>query len=184
MKNRKIPFVEYYLKKYSKSNYIIIDVGCGSSQYRYSTSAKYFGIDLTKDSYSESVLRDVDVVASAESMPFRKNSVDLFFFVGAFYQIPNYNKVLFEVFSSLKPGGRVLLFDYNSKTQKKLEINENRKLPCWSQNKLKRIISEAGFINSIILPRGVSGLNILIKHLWFLYQDLFASWIIVTGVKR
>ena len=90
MKNRKIPFVEYYLQKYSDKDNIIIDVGCGSSQYRNSTNAKYIGIDITKEPYSDKVLRDVDVVASAERMPFVVNSIDLVFFVGSFYQIPDF----------------------------------------------------------------------------------------------
>jgi ubiquinone/menaquinone biosynthesis C-methylase UbiE len=183
-KNRKVPFVEFYLNKYTNVNYKILDVGCGTAQYRNSTKAKYIGLDATKDDYGKDLPRDVNVIAKAQDIPFRSNSIDLIFTVGVLYLIGDYEKVILEFYRILKPTGRILLFDYNQHVQRILIKNDNkRNLPCWSQHELAELIKTKGFISCMFLPRISKRYHSLFKHVILLYQKLFSSWIIVTGTK-
>ncbi|NLE27119.1 MAG: methyltransferase domain-containing protein [Clostridiaceae bacterium] len=188
---RPVPFIECYLKKFTSSSHVILDVGCGPALYRYSTSAKYIGLDVTDEPYNNSCLRDVDIVASASDIPLQDNYVDLILCKSTFHLIPDKQKTLAEFQRVLKPGGRILIADYNRKTLKKLEkqyINTNQLhagvIECWTQWKLKRLIEKAGFIGcELLLPRAIE-LNKILKMIAIVYQEYRGTWAIVTGVKK
>src|SRR5207245_4753001 len=120
-KNPRIAFVEYYLRKFSKNGDEIIDIGCGAAQYRHSTSAHYVGLDLNGDPYSENCPRDADIIGSGMQLPIIKEQFDLVFTFGALYQMTDPYKAIVEFYRILKPNGRVVLIEYNRRTEKRLQ---------------------------------------------------------------
>lgn len=183
-KIKPIDKIEYILNKYVEKNDDILEIGCGCSLYRYSTLGNYKGLDITDDDYNEGNPRKVDIVASATNIPLQDNSIDLVFAVSTFYLIPNYNKALSEFYRILRPGGRLILFDYNKKTQELLSTKEKHQYPCWTQNELKNILDNNGFRRTEILlllryklPWFLQGLII------FLNEFRLGGRAIVTGTK-
>jgi len=181
--NPKIPFVEYYLNKYAQKGDLIIDIGCGTAQYRKSTQAKYMGIDITSDDYNAGYPRNVDLVASATDIPLSENFCDLIFCIGVLYQVPDYSMAINEFYRVLKPGGRILIFDYNRRTQKKLSVREGHKLPCWTQWELRRLIQKSGFRDCELLVPVPAMVSAILKNLCLVNQEFNGEWAIVTGVK-
>ncbi len=179
----KIFFVEYYLRKYVKSGDKILDVGCGRAQYRYSTPGIYVGLDVTDAPYTPDCPRNVDIIADATSIPEPDQSYDLVFSVGAFFLISQTEQALLEFKRILKPGGRLLLFDYNQRTQKKLQEAEGTSYPCWSQWELKKLVENAGFRKTELLIARDFETNRVINFLGLLYQEWRGQWAIVTGIK-
>lgn len=166
-----------------KTGDAILDIGCGMGQYRSSTDGFYVGLDVTNEPYGDIGPRVVDVVASGTDIPARAESFDLAFSVGGLYQMTNPRRVLAECYRILKPGGRVLLFDYNRRTQKRLEIGERHKRPCWTQWGLKHLLHKAGFRRGeLLLPlcHEVKGVE---KAIRLLRNELSGQWVVVTGTK-
>src|ERR1700751_816934 len=117
---RPISFVGEMLKRMAPQRGIVLDVGCGPSLYRGAVSARYIGVDITDAPYREGVPRDVDVIAPADSMPLPDGTADLLFSVAAFYQMGDPQAVLREFRRVLRPGGRLLIVDYNRRTSHRL----------------------------------------------------------------
>ncbi|MCX6135462.1 MAG: methyltransferase domain-containing protein [Ignavibacteriales bacterium] len=183
-KKKVIPFVEYYLNLFALPGQRILDVGCGTAQYRHSTKAAYVGLDYTNDPFPDGFARDVDIVAFASSIPEPDQSFDLIFAVGAFYQFPERDGALEEFYRLLKVGGRVLLFDYNRRTQKRLEASEAEQRPCWTQWELRSIVAAAGFKDcDLLVPRVCHEVNRGERFLRLVAEEAFGMWAIVTGVR-
>ncbi|MFA6321522.1 MAG: class I SAM-dependent methyltransferase [Candidatus Omnitrophota bacterium] len=177
-----IPFVAYYLKKYVRAGDAVLDVGCGTAQYRDSAPCKYIGLDsagITTDGLN----MDVDLIAMATDIPLENDSCDLVFSVAAFYQVADTGKALSEFLRILKPSGRLIIFDYNKRAQQRLEKKEGAERPCWTQRRLKEIVSESGFKQCEILLPVVFELGGVAKDLIVPFYEIFREWAIVTGVK-
>lgn len=177
------PFIVFYLNQYVRPGQKILDVGCGSAKYRHSTSATYIGLDITDEPYSVEIPRDVDIVASATNIPLPDKSIDLVFSASTFYGISEPANALIEFHRVLKPHGRVILFDYNRRMQRRLELLEGRQLPCWTQWKLKTLLVRAGFINCELLTTRMLPHNRLERWGRLVWQEFYGQWIVVTGLK-
>lgn len=140
-----VPKIEKILKSYVKKGDKILDIGCGCAIYKDSTDGIYTGLDITDEDYSLGNPRKVDILSSDDRIPVDDDFFDLIFAVSTFYLIPYYSAALKEFYRVLKPGGRLILFDYNRKIQKFLEVKDNVKYPGWTQKELKNIVSTAGF---------------------------------------
>lgn len=141
------------------------------------------GLDITSEPLREGHPRDVDVIADGMELPFRSESFDLVYSLSAFYQFSSPQKALLEFHRVLKVGGRVILFDYNRRIQKRLEKSEGMKRPCWSQWQLKSIVTAAGFGTvDLLLPlsRDIEGPERILR---LLEEEYRGQWAIVTGVK-
>jgi ubiquinone/menaquinone biosynthesis C-methylase UbiE len=183
-KKKVIPFVEYYLNHFAMPGQRILDVGCGTAQYRHSTRAAYVGLDYTNDPFPDGFARDVDIVAFASSIPEPDQSFDLIFAVGAFYQFPEREKALHEFYRLLKAGGRVLLFDYNRRTQRRLEVREGKQRPCWTQWELRSILAAAGFKDcDLLVPRVCREVKGGERIFRLAAEEVIGMWAVVTGVK-
>ncbi len=180
----RIPVVEHYLKKFVKMGYRILDIGCGMGQYRTSTPAFYVGLDITDEPYPENRPRIVDIVATGTHVPAPDRCYDLVFSVGALYQMQDPPKVLAESYRVLRPGGRILLFDYNRRTQKRLEKGEGQKRPCWTQWGLKLRLRKAGFRECELLLPVCYEVKGFAKVLGLLQQERLGQWVIATGIKK
>lgn len=177
------PFVVALLNQYLCTHQVLLDVGCGPSLYRNVTPARFIGLDYTDAPYYPDWPRDVDVVAEGDKLPLRADCVDLVMSKSAFFQFPEPDAALIDFFRVLRPGGRVILFDYNRRTQRRLERGENRTRPCWTQWQLRDRVQAAGFGQvEMLLPmkRQLPG---LLRFPFLIVQELIGSWAIVTGVK-
>lgn len=176
--------IEKILNRYVKENDTILDIGCGCGIYRKSTLGKYTGLDITDEDYSEGNKRHVDIVASATEIPLPDNHLDLIFAVSSFYLIPEYEKALREFHRVLRPGGRVLLFDYNKKTQQYLNKQEGKQYPCWTQKELEALLKTNGFKKTRILLMLNFNLPFFLHYIAVLYNERrLGGRAIVTGVK-
>ena len=175
-----IPFIVYYLRQYVRVNDTVVDLGCGPDRYRAVIApARYIGLDVTAGPP-----RRVDVVASADRLPFASASVDLAFSVSALYLFPDIGGVLAEIRRVLRPDGQLLLFDYNRRTQRRLAPLENRDNPAWTQWQLRRNLVLSGFDEvQILAPRVTRAVGRLERCARIMLEELAGTWAVVHGRK-
>ncbi|MGB9115073.1 class I SAM-dependent methyltransferase [Bradyrhizobium sp.] len=176
-------FVRTFLQRYAHEQDRVLDVGCGPAPYREWVAGSYIGLDITDQPYGPDMPRLVDVVGSAARLPLMTQSIDLMFSKSAFYLVPNPDAALMEFWRVLKIGGRVLLLDYNRRTQRNMMSMDGSKLPCWTQWGLKAKLKNAGFRQCEILVPTPRESGHLERWLRLFHQELFGTWAIVTGVK-
>lgn len=159
--NRGDLFVRRFLRRYAREQDRVLDVGCGPAPYREWVVGSYIGLDITDEPYGV-LPRRVNVVGSATNLPLMVESIDLMFSKSAFYLVPNPDAALLEFWRVLRTGGRVLLLDYNRRTQRNMMRVDGSKLPCWTQWELKEKLQKAGFRQCELLvptPREVGHLE-------------------------
>jgi SAM-dependent methyltransferase len=178
-----IGFVCHYVRKYTNASSVVLDIGCGRGQYAACTHGRYIGIDITAEQYSQDSPRRVDVLASAERLPFSGASVDFVMAVGSFYQVPHPMKALSEFHRVLQPQGRILLVDYNKRTQERLRVSEAQPRPCWTHKELLHTIEAAGFSQCERLLPYSTQIPRLFHGLAFSILERLGIWAVVTGVK-
>lgn len=190
-KNVKFLFVEKILKKHARSDLLVLDIGCGRAAYK-DLFTKFVGIDLPLNSFFE--FRDIDVYCSGEDLSFSNETFNLVFMVNTLLVIPDANKVLQEAERVLKPKGKIIIFDYNLKTTRKLYNAYEDHYHIWSPFSLARKVSRVGLKASIIYDYHILEhsknwqrplLKVRIgKYLKFLYHQTKESIIIVMGEKK
>lgn len=176
-------FVRYRLQLYAQGADRVLDIGCGPAPYRSWVPGKYIGLDISDEPYAAGMPRSVDIVGLGTELPLKDEGVDLVFSKSAFFLIPHPSRSLREMHRVLKPGGRVLLIDYNRRTQRSLQRRERVARPCWTQWQLRELVQQAGFRDCELLiakDRPVSGFEYWIR---LLHQEFFGTWAIVTAVK-
>jgi SAM-dependent methyltransferase len=176
-----VPFIVSHLRRYAKAGDRVLDVGCGAGLYRNTTAADYVGLDITDDPYRPGVPRDVDVVASACSMPFGDAEFDLVFSVSSFFQIPCWRDALAEMYRVLGRGGRVVLFDYNRRGQRRLARLDDVELPAWTQLGLLRHVRAAGFSDCELLAPTDEPVGGLRRIRLLAVEELRGQWALATG---
>jgi ubiquinone/menaquinone biosynthesis C-methylase UbiE len=176
-------FVRTFLHRYGRAQDRVLDVGCGPAPYREWVIGKYIGLDVTDQPYRTGMPRRVDIVGAATALPLVAGSIDLMFSKSAFYLVPNPEAALMEFLRVLKTGGRVLLFDYNRRTQTRMMAVDGSKLPCWTQWELKAKLQNAGFRQCELLVPTSRDAGRLESWLRLAHQEFFGTWSIVTGVK-
>jgi SAM-dependent methyltransferase len=176
-------FVRSFLQRYGCTEDRVLDVGCGPAPYRKWMVGSYIGLDITNKPYGSDMPRLVDVVGSAARLPLMTGSIDLIFSKSAFYLIPNPDAALLEFWRVLRIGGRLLLLDYNQRTQRNMMSIDGSKLPCWTQRGLSQKLQKAGFRQCELLVPTSRSIGRLEYWLRLLHQELFGTWAIVTAVK-
>lgn len=178
-----VPFVVATLRRYvTSAEQTLVDVGCGPALYRHATQGVYVGVDHVTEPYG-SAGRDVDIVAPANNMPFEDGGVDVLFTLSAFYAFPDHDAALNEFSRVLKPGGRLILFDYNRRAQQRLEVGEGERRPKWTARGLQKRVRGAGFREvQLLLPRAEQpkGGRRLVE---LLREELRGQWAIVTATR-
>jgi SAM-dependent methyltransferase len=161
----------------------LVDVGCGSAPYRDLTGARYIGIDSTDEEYAPGRPRDVDIVADATKLPLETAFADAVLLVGALYQFADPGKALREFRRVLRPGGRLLVFDYNRRTQRRLAPLEGAARPGWTAWGLRRRVLTAGFSSArVLLPSVGAGSRVPVT-VHTLREELRGQWAAVLAVR-
>jgi len=141
------------------------------------------GLDLNGDPYPPGQPRQVDLIGSAMDIPEADARFDCVMCVSSFYQIPDPGKALAEFMRVLKPGGRVLLVDYNRRVRRRLSLQEGVRRESWTQLKLKNALWLSGFAElQMLLPREKQPAG-LVRWIYLLREEIFGSWSIVVGKK-
>lgn len=184
-------FVRFIIGRHARPGDTVLDVGCGPAAYRDCFPGKYIGLDFTNDEYHPGMPRHVDLVGTANNIPMDDQSVDMVFSKSAFFLANDPRAALVEFMRVLRPGGRILLMDYNRRTQKRIQAHENtpqsakqdKTLPCWTQWGLRSLVDSCGFENAeIVAParREVSKLEAFCR---ILFTELFGTYAVVTATK-
>ncbi|HXQ52121.1 MAG TPA: class I SAM-dependent methyltransferase [Stellaceae bacterium] len=177
------PFVARLLARFVDAGSVMLDVGCGPAGYRAAVKGRYVGVDITDVPYTPTAGRRLDAAAASDRLPFRAQSFDLVMCKSAFFLMPDHRATLAEFHRVLKQGGRLLLLDYNRRTQRRLSAREGVPYPCWTQWQLRRLAQECGFRQCGLLPTSERHEGAMWRLLTPVLQEVFGTWAIVTGVK-
>lgn len=161
----------------------LVDVGCGTAPYRHVTGAHYIGVDSTDEEYAPGRPRDVDLVADAANLPLDDASADALLVVGALYQFPDPASALREFHRVLCPGGKLLLFDYNRRTQRRLSLAEGRPRPGWTAWGLRRRVLGAGFSAAHLLLPSAHPRSRTAVVVHAVREELGGQWAAVLAVR-
>jgi ubiquinone/menaquinone biosynthesis C-methylase UbiE len=175
------PFLELLFARYLSLGASVLDVGCGPAEYRQLIKGFYIGVDITDEAYGAGRPRRLNVAAAAELLPFPAETFDFVMSKSAFYLMPHHQAVLVEFRRVLKTGGRILLVDYNRRTQRRFA--EASHLPCWTQWQLRDMVRGCGFGACEILPTDRRSVGGVIGLCLPILRELFGTWAIVTGTK-
>lgn len=181
-----IDFVLSIIKNHWSPGVKILEIGCGPAHLRKYFGKDYIGADITDKAYKADLPRDVDIVCPADQLKVDDSFVDIVVIKSAFFLFPDHKKSLEEAIRVLKPGGKLIIFDYTMRTQKRLQQKEgHRNYPCWTQWKLRRLLQKTGGFEKVHnlttlsdQPKG------LIRFYHLIRQEFFGTWAIVYGEKN
>jgi len=142
---RRFPWSEFkHFEPYVKPSFKILDVGCGSGRlYNFLANKKitYQGLDSSKklikiasSTYPQASFQIGDINA----LPFDNNSFDLVFCIATLHHIPGQelrNKAVSEMARALKPGGYLLMTNWN--------LLSGKMWPTLARFTLKKIIGSS-----------------------------------------
>lgn len=200
MKNT-CPFPEFVTKRIEKHwqpGKKILDIGCGPGFLRSVFKQDYIGVDIIQKNaevISSSIeveqppstqgsRQGADILCSAENLEVPSDSIDIVLIKSALFIFDNIIGALQEAKRVLKKQGVLLVYDYNTRTQKMLCRKEgHQKYPCWTQWGLKQLIKKNGFNNAkLLLPMDEQPLGLRRCYI-LLYQEYLGTWAIVEAEK-
>lgn len=179
-----IDFVVSIVNNYWKKGQKILEIGCGPAFLRKFYGEDYTGSDITDVDYTPTIPRDVDVVCGADNLKFADNSFDIVIIKSAFFLFDDHAKALAEANRVLKTNGKLIIFDYNKKTQRMLQSKEGHtNYPCWTQLGLRKRILQSGFNKAKFWIADVKQPNIFTKIYHIARQEVLGTWAIVSAIK-
>lgn len=167
----------------------ILEIGCGGNQYAALLKGNHIGLDYPKVQYAGP---GPDIGADAQALPLKNESFELIFMVAVLHTIPDVPRVLRNCQRVLKPGGRLIIFDYNYATTKRLRDLTRDDQWVWSRKDLRRLVQAAGFKKTQTIWDYQTGSHPLVVGLqkfklfrWLRYMlgHLREGWNIVLGIK-
>jgi len=167
-----------YLKKYLKSNMVVLDAGCGDygiiPEFR-KIPKLIIGLDEDKDLLEKNKIVHKKIVANLEKIPMDDDSVDLVTSEFVLEHVEKPDIILKEIFRVLKPNGKFIFITPNvlnpvmvlskilphfihellrSKLLKKQEETHRTNYRANTYRKLKYLGKKAGFQNLDIVRAG------------------------------
>ncbi len=155
----------------------MLDIGCGGGAtlkrlLKHSDGAQVCGIDISEESVAKARKVNADVLdkqvfvcqGSAEKLPYGDGKFDLVTAVETVYFWPNLPGCLQEVQRVLKPGGRfVIMVEVIEGDSMWTNVVEG--MTAYSPEQLKKLLDEAGFIETTIHRKKPSYAAIIgVKH--------------------
>ncbi len=121
----------------------VLEVGCGAMQYAPLLPGEYSGLDLPGSRYVE---KEPDYVGTAEEIPVPDESFDVVFGVATFYYMDDVDRAFAECRRVLRPGGRLIVFDYRRAVIEKLRAEGDHAVRhAWDPPELRERLERAGF---------------------------------------
>jgi SAM-dependent methyltransferase len=163
-----------FLQAFSKPGDLVLEVGCGPGQYRYAVNGSYIGTDITAAPYRPDLPRTPEVLANARALPFGSAVFDLVLFSNLFHYFDRPLSVLAEALRVLKPGGRLVIFDYSKPTLERLRFTYRETSPGFTAHPYGcadwlQMYAAAGLTEPRLFTKGQSikhRLLGLLNHAW------------------
>lgn len=177
---RRYPHVCEALTRYTQAGGVSIEIGCGGKQYGDFVRGRHVGLDLRSDLYTGT---GPEVVGDARALPLCGLSVDSVFFVAVLYNIDEWQKAVSECARVLRPGGRLLVFDYKGWVARRLGAPNQ-----FTAAGLVRGMEQAGLVgehHTEFLPIHRIGPlnNRYVCRVVAPLIHLMSNWLIVSGTK-
>ena len=145
------PFVVDLVTRRAGESSGLLEVGCGAMQYADHVPGRYQGLDLPGSRY---VRGQPHLVGSVEEIPAPDAMFDVVFGVAAFYYVDDVVGAFRECHRVLRPGGSLLVFDYNRETIEQLIAEGDREaMHAWDAQELRARIRAGGFRGGRIRDR-------------------------------
>lgn len=184
-------FIRKSLRRLTKKEEWVLEVGCGPAWYRDSVNGRYVGLDIRAEPYHSNLPVQIDISGDGMFLPLKDEVFHVVFFMASLYQMANVENALKEAFRVLKRDGLILVFDYNKKTQTFLEAKENFRRFCWNSKDLTNLLKMSGF--SCIephLPFELRNEDLFVSRLFTAFKrpliklyELHQGWNIAFGKK-
>lgn len=180
-------FIHAHVRRESASAASVLETGCGAGFYSKSVMRGYVGTDITAEDYRSGITRSVDVVCSAEMLPFRGESFDLVFCVASVDYFVDPQRAFREAARVLRPGGKFLVVTYNRRKLLQVHRDDPRHQHVFSTARLLSWFSGANLHPRLLdasEPRSPWKRALLrVPLLRFLWRSL-GMWRVVIGTKE
>lgn len=183
------PHIVRILQKHIVPDSHVLEIGCGVKQYRpWLPTINYKGLDLPDSKY---ISDPPDYACSAENIPCDDESFDVVFGVATFYLHENVEATFQEVYRVLRPGGILLLFDYQQGVLKGFAKRHSYHVSTWDFSELSNRLVEAGFhgdkVNNICHQLDLYGdpslLRFTVRRLRRFFLEKSSTWLIAAAHK-
>lgn len=144
------PFVVDLVGRRLARDKVVLEVGCGAMQYAELVPGRYIGLDVEDSTHSR---RTPDVVANVEAIPLADESVDVVFGVATFYLVHDVVAAFSECRRVLRPGGVLLVFDYQPDVLRALARAGDPVRHVWDADALSKAIQRGGFAAGAVRDR-------------------------------
>lgn len=149
---------------------LILDAGCGegsvSLYLAQKYDAKFIGLDILDFNIKRAQAKAKKLgieskisfrVMDYTNLEFKQNTFDRIFTMESFVHVPDYQRTLKNFYRVLKPGGKIVMFEYTMASEKDLSSSQQKmaniittgsamwSLPNFTHGKLQKILKDAHF---------------------------------------
>lgn len=186
---------------------VVLDAGCGEGGVAFYLAEKYClnvrGIDLLdfniRRARKEASKKDIDPelfqVGTYMNLPFSDNTFDGLYTMETLVHAPDYKKALLEFYRVLKPGGKLVLFEYTITPESQVadksalkairEVNEFASMPAFNvfeHDTFNNKLSIVGFGN--IIEKDITKRMLPMLRRFYLKARLPYCFIKRLGLKK
>jgi SAM-dependent methyltransferase len=184
-----VPHVVRILQDHVQPDSRVLEIGCGVKQYRpWLPTPHYTGLDLPDSPYVD---EPPELACSAAAMPCADASFAVVFGVATFSVHDDVGASFREVHRVLRPGGLLLVFDYQRRVLEGLGRRNPIHKIVWDFPDLRRRLAAAGFRPDAVfdisrqldLHGDPSLVRFVARRLRRAVAESFSTWLIVAARK-